>query len=104
MTPVVKNASEDSKNLIASLAQFDKNDKQLSKHLISSPFDYMNQMRVFIPSDTIDPNSIDFIAETEVFIDKLIRKTKGHCFLLFTSYSMLNYLYNKLEKYYNKKD
>ena len=83
---------------------FDKNDKQLSKHLISSPFDYMNQMRVFIPSDTIDPNSIDFIAETEVFIDKLIRKTKGHCFLLFTSYSMLNYLYNKLEKYYNKKD
>ena len=82
----------------------DKNDKEIMKNLIESPFNYINQMKVFIPNDIIDPNSINFIDENELFIEKLIKKTEGHCFLLFTSYSMLNYLYNKLEKYYNKNE
>nr|MBP6280659.1 helicase [Leptotrichiaceae bacterium] len=62
------------------------------------------QMKVYVPNDSLDPNDIEFLDDLEKFIEKSIKKTKGHCFLLVTSYSSLNYLYNKIEKYFNKND
>ena len=53
-------------------------------------------MTVYIPDDTKDPNSLEFFSFLHDFIKKLVIKTGGRCFLLFTSYSSLNYVYNKL--------
>ena len=83
-----------------------KNNKKnkIKEKIITSPFDYEKQMKVYVPNDSLDPNYIEFLDDLEKFIEKSIKKTKGHCFLLFTSYSSLNYLYNKIEKYFNKND
>ena len=61
-------------------------------------------MKVYIPNDSLDPNDIEFLDDLEVFIEKSIKSTGGHCFILFTSYSSMNYLYNKIEKYFNRND
>lgn len=70
--------------------------EKIIEEIIDSPFDYEKQMTVYIPDDTKDPNSLEFFADIYIFIKKLVIKTGGRCFLLFTSYSSLNYVYNKL--------
>ena len=42
--------------------------------------------------------------DLEDFIKESIKATKGHCFLLFTSYSMMNYLYNKIVITFSKNE
>lgn len=61
--------------------------------VIHSPFDYDNQMKVYIPKDMINPTEKEFIDDVKSFLERIILKTKGRCFLLFTSYSSLNYIY-----------
>ncbi len=65
--------------------------------IIHSPFDYENQMRVYIPTDTPLPNDKNFISKIKEFVKKLIIKCRGNTFILFTSYSTLNYLYYLLK-------
>lgn len=79
-------------------------DKKIIEKIINSPFDYEKQMKVYIPEDTLDPNDTDFLDDLEEYILKTIKATEGHCFLLFTSYSSMNYLYNKIERYFNFKE
>ncbi len=79
-----------------------KDKKKIDTKMILSPFDYEKQMSVYIPSDVPDPNDINFIDNVLSFIKQLINKTEGKCFLLFTSYSTMNYLYNKIEPYFIK--
>jgi len=76
----------------------------IEEEIISSPFDYEKQMKVYIPNDSLDPNNLEFLNDLEYFIEKVIKSTEGHCFLLFTSYSSMNYLYNRLKTYFNKND
>ena len=61
--------------------------------VIHSPFDYENQMRVYVPTDTPMPNDKNFISKIQNFVKNLIIKARGNTFILFTSYSTLNYLY-----------
>lgn len=65
---------------------------------INSPFDYENSMEIVIPSDIEDPSSKTFGESVNGFILDLIRKTKGNTFILFTSYSNLNYFYYSLRE------
>ncbi len=64
--------------------------------IIASPFDYDRQMKVYIPSGLPDPNDRDFLDEIEPLLKKMILKTKGRTFVLFTSYKSLNYMYYML--------
>ena len=82
----------------------EKEEKGTREAVIASPFDYERQMEVYIPKDTKDPSSMEFLEDVLEFMEKVIKKTKGHCFLLFTSYSSLNYMYNKIRKYFNKNE
>ena len=61
--------------------------------IIASPFDYDKQMKVYIPMGLPEPNSRDFLDGIEPLIKRMIRKTKGKTFVLFTSYKALNYTY-----------
>ena len=87
-----------------SLGLKDGKKTKIREKIINSPFDYAKQMKVYIPNDSLDPNDIEFLDDLEVFIEKSIKSTGGHCFILFTSYSSMNYLYNKIEKYFNRND
>ena len=50
-------------------------------------------MKVYIPSDIPLPNDKNFTFEIKDFIKELVRRAKGNTFILFTSYSSLNYMY-----------
>ena len=64
----------------------------------SSPFDYHSHTRLYIPEDMPLPSNHD-----EQYIDaigkrmvELIRATHGHTAILFTSYKVLNMVYNRI--------
>jgi ATP-dependent DNA helicase DinG len=67
-------------------------DRTLDK-VIKSPFDYDKQMKVYIPKDIPMPNNKEFLTDISSFIIRLIEAAGGNTFLLFTSYSTLNYTY-----------
>ena len=76
----------------------------IEEEIISSPFDYEKQMKVYIPEDALDPTNTEFMRDLEGFVEEVIKSTKGHCFLLFTSYSTLNFLYNQLKSRFSEKE
>ena len=78
--------------------------RKIDERIVKSPFDYEKQMKVYIPEDALDPTNIEFMRDLTGFIEEAIRSTKGHCFLLFTSYSALNFLYNQLKSHFSEKE
>jgi len=71
--------------------------EEVLEKIIDSPFNYDKQMKVYIPRDLPSPTDRGFLDGIKDFVEKLIKKTKGNTFLLFTSYSTLNYLYFMLK-------
>ena len=65
-----------------------------------SPFDYANNTRLYLPedlpmpSDASDEKYVSAIAER---ITELVKVTHGHTAILFTSYRMLNAVYEKVK-------
>lgn len=76
-------------------------EKTLEK-VIHSPFDYDNQMTVYLPKDLLNPSDPKFNDDIKDFIKDLVLKTNGKCFILFTSYSALNYMYYMLKDDFEK--
>ena len=67
--------------------------------IIKSPFDYNEQMSVYIPSDIQDSENINaFVNDASRFILDILLKTNGKAFILFTSYTMLNQIYYSISK------
>jgi ATP-dependent DNA helicase DinG len=58
---------------------------------VGSPFDYKSQMKLILPEGMPDPSEAANDYETAVCeqIQKYVASTKGHAFVLFTSYQML---------------
>lgn len=61
--------------------------------VIHSPFDYDNQMVLYIPKDIANPTDRDFMDEAGEFIKAQVVASRGKTFILFTSYQALNYIY-----------
>ncbi len=73
--------------------------------IIKSPFDYDEQMSVYIPSDIQDSENINaFVSDASKFILNILLKTNGKAFILFTSYTMLNQIYYSISKKLKDKD
>jgi ATP-dependent DNA helicase DinG len=66
---------------------------------LGSPFDYENQVTVFLERNLPEPNKPDFPAECTESVKKYIDKTQGRAFVLFTSYSMLRNVSRKLSEW-----
>ena len=81
-----------------------ENPKKIDEKIVKSPFDYEKQMKVYIPEDALDPTNTEFMRDLEGFVEEVIKSTKGHCFLLFTSYSTLNFLYSRLKTRFSQKE
>lgn len=57
--------------------------------VISSPFDYQNQLLLVVPTDLPEPDSRDFISRAADYLEQVLVLSRGRAFLLFTSYGML---------------
>ena len=67
--------------------------------IIKSPFNYDEQMSVYIPTDIQDSENINaFVSDASKFILDILLKTNGKAFILFTSYTMLNQINYSISK------
>ncbi|MFN3966461.1 MAG: ATP-dependent DNA helicase [Endomicrobiia bacterium] len=66
--------------------------------LLDSPFDYKNQVLIYIPEEMPDPSyeNEDFLKAGKQKIKEIVEITKGRTFILFTSYETLNQTNNFL--------
>jgi len=66
--------------------------------LLSSPFDFRRQAKLYIETSLGDPNGPEsFIPAACKAIAYYVEKSKGRCFVLFTSYAMLEAAVDRLE-------
>jgi ATP-dependent DNA helicase DinG len=66
--------------------------------ILGSPFDFMEQALLYVPNDLPEPSEkweyADLLAER---IGDIVRISQGRAFLLFTSYRMMNGVYDRLK-------
>jgi len=62
---------------------------------LGSPFDYKEQVTLYIEKDLPNPNDPEFIEAAAQTIKKYVLQTKGRAFVLFTSYEMLEAIAGK---------
>ena len=72
-------------------------DREPETAVLDSPFDFTRQAVLCIPRDLQPPDSADFLEQTVDCIRDALRITKGHAFVLFTSFYALDYTYTRLE-------
>lgn len=74
--------------------------KKCAERLLGSPFDYRNQVKIYIPKKMPDPN--DYEKYKEKVIEKLkdyISRTEGKAFVLFTNYKLMDEVYGETKSY-----
>ncbi|MEK7699766.1 MAG: helicase C-terminal domain-containing protein, partial [Planctomycetota bacterium] len=71
--------------------------ERLSELILDSPFDYKKQSMIGIPTDIAEPNEPGYRETLEENILKAVEISDGRALILFTSYSLLYNLYQKLE-------
>ncbi|MBN2040550.1 MAG: ATP-dependent DNA helicase [Spirochaetes bacterium] len=64
--------------------------------LLDSPFDYKNQVVLYLDRENINPDDSRYIDYAANLSAGIIRKIGGNCLILFTSYKMLNTIKAKL--------
>ncbi len=73
------------------------NDRKTELEL-ASPFDYEKQVLLSIPLDMPAPNHPNFSGDLSKGIFKALTISEGRAFVLFTSYGLLNVIYNQLKE------
>ena len=68
--------------------------------IAGSPFDYKNQVVIHIPSKMPDPRrSVEFTQSSITQIKRYLKMTHGKAFVLFTSYRMMDEVYDVVSDY-----
>ncbi len=65
--------------------------------LLGSPFDYKRQALLCVPTGGPDPNAPAFLETAVEHIRSILKITRGHAFVLFTSFGSLDFAYEQLE-------
>lgn len=66
--------------------------------ILGSPFDYAKQVKIYVPPRMPDPrNTRDFVPAAIEKIKQYIQITHGKAFVLFTSYRMMDDVYDELD-------
>lgn len=73
---------------------------------VGSPFDYPNQMRVYLISEMPDPKARekDFEKALTPWILQSLKKTHGKALVLFTSYHLMNIAYEAVRQTFEKEE
>ncbi|MCK5738044.1 DEAD/DEAH box helicase family protein [bacterium] len=92
---------------ISGIAQFEYIEKRTGlEHIptvrkiekeLPAPFDYHQQALICVPTDMPSPVQKSFAAEVVNFLPRILKPSSGGAFILFTSHSLLNLVYNQLE-------
>jgi len=72
--------------------------RTVTEHIYDSPFDFVKQALLAIPTDIPSPEDSSFINEASEKIWSILQASRGNAFVLFTSFTMLNQCYDRLEK------
>ena len=67
--------------------------------LVHSPFDFKKQVEIHIPRYMPDPNSSEFVPSVIQKIRHYLKLTHGKAFVLFTSYKMMDEVYDAVAPY-----
>ncbi len=65
---------------------------------LESPFDFDTQALLCVPTDICAPNEDGFLAQSESLILRALLNSRGHAFVLFTSYFAMNRAHAHLKK------
>ncbi len=65
---------------------------------IGSPFDYRNQMRVFVVKSMPDPQAKDYDEALAKWVEHFLHRSDGRAFVLFTSYRAMQSVAEALEE------
>lgn len=64
--------------------------------IVPSHFDYASQALLYVPPDLPDPREPRFVEVAAQRVRRLLEITRGRAFCLFTSYALMNQLYERL--------
>lgn len=70
---------------------------RVSAAALETPFDFENQAMLCIPSDVTLPDAPGFLDDCVGLIREALRITRGHAFVLFTSFYALDFTHKRLE-------
>ncbi len=73
-------------------------DREIKCAVLGTPFDFHEQALLGIPNDIATPESDRFLDDSIGCIREVLRITRGHAFVLFTSFYALNAAYSRLEE------
>jgi len=71
--------------------------------ILDSPFDFQTQALLCIPEGIVPPDNSQFIDESITYIHEALSITKGHAFVLFTSFYALDIAHKRLQEDLRKK-
>ncbi|GAG99465.1 unnamed protein product, partial [marine sediment metagenome] len=68
--------------------------------LLDSSFDYLKQALVYIPSRMPDPwrETSKYFSQVSKEVKDILKVVKGHTFVLFTSFQMLDQIYEEIKE------
>jgi ATP-dependent DNA helicase DinG len=69
-----------------------------------SPFDYEQQVKLYIQADMPDPNDKTFVEKAVAAIRKYLLKSDGRAFVLFTSFQMLHNVSDQMRQWLQEQD
>jgi len=72
-------------------------ERRIEQAILDSPFNFQEQALLGIPTDIVTPDNKAFLSESVECIREILRATRGHAFVLFTSFYALNSAYRELE-------
>ena len=73
--------------------------------LLTSPFDFRKQAKLHVETQLGDPNNLDqFVPPASKAIAHYVQKTHGRCFVLLTSYAMLEAVAETIEEFCTEND
>jgi ATP-dependent DNA helicase DinG len=64
--------------------------------VVKSPFDYQKQALLYVPHHVPGPQSPGYVAAAASEITRILRASRGRAFVLFTSYSQMRAIYDRV--------
>jgi ATP-dependent DNA helicase DinG len=71
---------------------------------IGSPFNYAEQMKIFLSGCMPDPRSAEYEDALAKWVGHFIDQSEGRAFVLFTSYRLMNSVAEKMENFFAERD
>ncbi len=66
--------------------------------ILDTPYNFQEQAMLCVPDDIPEPNAPQFLEASTEYIRNILETTRGHAFILFTSFHALDFAYKRLEQ------